>query len=454
MPLTHVALPPLADPGPEPLLASDVYEARLEALRRRLRATGLDAALVYADREHYANVSYLTGFDPRFEEALLVVPVAGGPVVLAGNESLSLAERAGVELGGVLCQAFSLPGQDRSLRARLADALAESGLPADARCGVAGWKPVARAEAPQATLALAVPQFVLVEIQSYLDEEVVDATPMLMALDGLRAVNEADQLAVFEHRATRASAAVWRAVEALAPGVSEREVAAAMGLDGSPLSAHVMCTSAASGLNGLSSPSDRRIELGDWFSTAVGLWGALSCRAGLVAESGDPSAEEFVERFAEPYVGAVKAWYEAIAIGTPSGAVEQAVAEALRPSDVELLLNPGHLIHLDEWLDSPFVPGGETVLRSGMAIQCDLIPTSGSLPNAVANVEDGIALADAELREELSERFPELTERVAARRRLMTGELGVDVTDEVLPLAERAGVLPGALLTPTIAVRA
>jgi hypothetical protein len=29
--------------------------------------------MVYADREHFANMAYLTGFDPRFEEALLIL---------------------------------------------------------------------------------------------------------------------------------------------------------------------------------------------------------------------------------------------------------------------------------------------------------------------------------------------------------------------------------------------
>ena len=34
---------------------------------------GLDAFVVYADREHFANMAYLTGFEPRFEEALLLL---------------------------------------------------------------------------------------------------------------------------------------------------------------------------------------------------------------------------------------------------------------------------------------------------------------------------------------------------------------------------------------------
>jgi len=32
--------------------------------------------VVYADREHSATISWLTGFDPRFEEAILVIDMA------------------------------------------------------------------------------------------------------------------------------------------------------------------------------------------------------------------------------------------------------------------------------------------------------------------------------------------------------------------------------------------
>ena len=43
------------------------------ASRARAARKGYDRLVVYADREHSANLAYLTGFDPRFEEAMLVV---------------------------------------------------------------------------------------------------------------------------------------------------------------------------------------------------------------------------------------------------------------------------------------------------------------------------------------------------------------------------------------------
>ena len=58
------------------------------------RATGYDRLVVYADREHSANLSYLTGFDPRFEEALLIVGPTGDPAILVGNECWGMAGAA------------------------------------------------------------------------------------------------------------------------------------------------------------------------------------------------------------------------------------------------------------------------------------------------------------------------------------------------------------------------
>ena len=56
-------------------------------------------------------------------------------------------------------------------------------------------------------------------------------------------------------------------------------------------------------------------------------------------------------------------------------------------------LNPGHLIHLDEWVHSPIRKGSAMKLASGMALQCDIIPATGTA-YFTSNIEDGIALAE------------------------------------------------------------
>ncbi|MEO8091434.1 MAG: aminopeptidase P family N-terminal domain-containing protein [bacterium] len=448
--LTSVDFPQFSQLEPEPQLGEGTYRARIDGLRSRLTKAGLDAAIVYADREHYANISYLTGFDPRFEEALALVAVdQSDPIILAGNESLSFCEKAGVPVRGILCQSFSLPSQDRSRQRRISTALAEAGLSPGARVGVVGWKLIPREDAPGEDVALAVPQFVLSELGAHLEQPIADATGLLCGVEGMRAANEADQLALHEHRATRASQTVWRTIEALKPGRTELDVSTAGGLVGLPLACHVMCTSGSESVNGLSSPTDREIQVGDRFSTAVGYWGGLCCRAGLVSAIDGPGVEEFIERFAAPYYRAILAWYESLEIGITGGAISKSISDLLEPTPVRTLLDAGHLTHLDEWFDSPFWPGSEHELQSGMAFQCDIIPISDEFPGDAANVEDSLALADRQLRDELRDRYPECWNRTVSRRHFMTDVLGLELGDAVLPFSTRQAAFAPALLSPT-----
>ena len=71
--LADMDLPDFGRPDAVPVIPSSVYADRVDRLRVRMGETGHDFLVVYADREHSANLSYLTGFDPRFEEAVLVV---------------------------------------------------------------------------------------------------------------------------------------------------------------------------------------------------------------------------------------------------------------------------------------------------------------------------------------------------------------------------------------------
>jgi hypothetical protein len=71
-----------------PDIPTELYRTRLARTVERLRAERQDALVVYADREHCANVAYLTGFDPRFEEALLLLSSEGRRKLLVGNECL------------------------------------------------------------------------------------------------------------------------------------------------------------------------------------------------------------------------------------------------------------------------------------------------------------------------------------------------------------------------------
>src|SRR5450759_1559268 len=92
--LVEINLPDFGMPEARPEIPAQLYPARIAQLRGRAEARRYDRLVVYADREHSASLSYLTGFDPRFEEALLVLGPTGGPTIVVGNECRDMATQA------------------------------------------------------------------------------------------------------------------------------------------------------------------------------------------------------------------------------------------------------------------------------------------------------------------------------------------------------------------------
>jgi hypothetical protein len=209
-------------------------------------------------------------------------------------------------------------------------------------------------------------------------------------------------------------------------------------------SIHINMCSGPRAKFGLPSPSSRVIERGDPIVVGHGLMGALNCRAGfMVAEANElpPAISDYVEKLVAPYFTAACAWYEAVGIGVSGGEIYDAVMKHVGDPFFGIGLNPGHLIHLDEWVHSPINAGSTKTLRSGMALQCDIIPATGTA-YFTSNIEDGIALADEALRGELEARYAEAWSRITARRQFMANTLGIHLKPEVLPLSNLAAWLP------------
>lgn len=87
-----MSLPEFGEPTVMPLVARNTYEARTDALMALGAKAGFDAFAVHGDREHAANVANLSGYDPRFEETLLVIVPVKQPRLLVGNEGWGYAE--------------------------------------------------------------------------------------------------------------------------------------------------------------------------------------------------------------------------------------------------------------------------------------------------------------------------------------------------------------------------
>ena len=445
--LADVALPDFGMPAEEPQLPAGIYAARLERLRERMERGSFDHLVIYADREHSANLSYLTGFDPRFEEALLVLTRNGQPAILVGNECYGTAGGAPLPMRRILFQDFSLPSQPRDRSRTLGEILGDEGIRDGVRVAVVGWK---RYGEPT---RMDIPAYLVDELRAAVGPRgtVANATDLLIdAADGLRVINEPEQLVAFEYAACQTSDGVRRLLEGLRPGMTEREAVRLLRWNGMPLSCHLMLTAGPRATFGLLSPSDRAIERGDRFTTAFGVWGALNCRAGFVVESEQELPDgirDYVERLVGPYFETVAEWYGSLRVGQRAGTVHEIVANRLGDPFFGVFLNPGHQLHLDEWVNSPFSPGSDVELRSGMAFQADIIPATGT-DYFTTNIEDGIALADESLRGELAGRFPEAWRRIQARRAFMASALGIELHPDVLPFSNIPAYLAPFVLNP------
>lgn len=445
--LAEIGLPRFDAAGPAPILSIERYPERLELLRALMAGRGLDRLVVWADREHSAGISFLTGFDPRFEEAILIVGPDGEPAILVGNESWGMAGAAPLQMRRERFQDLSLPSQPRDRSRPLAEILGDEGITAGGRIGVVGWKTYADRAAIEA------PAFLVDELRRQVGPGgvVENASDLLIdAADGLRVINDVDQLAAFEWAATRTSGGIRGLLDGLRPGMTEREAVRLLDWDGTPLSCHLMLSSGPRATLGLPSPSDRVIERGDRFTVAFGIWGALNCRAGFVVEDAAElpiEIRDYVDRLVAPYFGAVVEWYRTIRIGVTGGELHAIVDRHLGDPFFGIFLNPGHQIHLDEWVNSPITPRSTIALRSGMAFQVDIIPATGG-PYFTTNIEDGIALADADLRARLEAAYPDAWARIQARRAFMADALGITLHPDVLPFSDLPAYLPPFLLRP------
>ncbi len=138
--LAEITLPDFGMPATEPLLPPSIFADRLDRLRSVMEPRRYDHLVVWADREHSANIAYLTGFDPRFEEAMLIVGAAGDPALLLGNECFDLGAAAPLPVRPVRFQDLSLPGQARDNSRPLDETLRDEGIGPGSRVGVVGWK--------------------------------------------------------------------------------------------------------------------------------------------------------------------------------------------------------------------------------------------------------------------------------------------------------------------------
>jgi Xaa-Pro aminopeptidase len=430
-------------------------EEKIDALRNKMEELKLTHIVVYGDREHFANLVYLTGFDPRFEEALLIIGAVSTPLILVGNECDSYLDISSLftigRLRGERFQPFSLLNQPRDKSRTLGEILADEHIGRDSRVGCVGSKYFSQGEHPDPTHAIDIPGYVLDTLRELAGRDnVVNATDLLAHPGyGLRISCTPSEIACFEYANGQAADSVKRMIFGLQEGMTDHAVVRCGALNGDPLGCHVTFATGASARRGLSSPSSELISRGQPLSLNISYWGSNVSRAGWIARQKEdlPSAaSDYVPSFAGPYFETMGEWFGLMKLGTYGHRVYDLIQERLPFEQFGIYLNPGHLIHLEEWMSSPFYAGSDLPVRSGMAIQVDVIPQSSRYFST--RMEDGVVIADGQLRARLNEAAPECYERCQQRRSFMTDVLGIELPEEVLPLSNTCGIVTPFFLSP------
>lgn len=432
-----------------PKLPLELFLARLEALRERMVRHGVGVALIYADREHFANLHYFTNFDPRFEEALLVVGLKDKPLLLVGNECQSYLPisplwKAG-ELRMELFRLFSLEDQTRTTPRTLGEILREAGCRAGEPVALIGTKTY------PSPFQCDIPSYIVDAVREIAGYEqcINRAEWMVESGTGLRTRLSAADIAIFELNNVKASEAMRRMHFALRPGITDHELLAeAVQYDGTPLSCHMTCKTGPNRVS-LASASGNVIERGHTWSANVAYWGSNVCRANWIASDArdlPEAARDYVDAFAGPYFLAMASWLESIEVGSDCAAIYEATLKQLPHEMFHVELNPGHHIGYDEWPSAPFYAGSKVRLDSGMVLQSDVIP--GHPVYFSSRMEDGYALADATLRDEIRMSYPQAWARIEQRRQFLAERLGIRLKDSVLPLANTAGIIAPWGLAP------
>jgi hypothetical protein len=430
----------------KPIFGAGDYEQRLAFLKERMISEGISHVVVYADREHFANMEYLIGFEPRFEEALLIVSDKGDYTLLLGNECMSYSYISPVKLNRVLYQNFSLQGQPRGSSGKLKEIFSQSGIGRESKVGLVGFKYFeAETIGTDPNHTFDVPAYIVNVLQDEAGKNnVINFTHMMTGMpDGIRmAVRTAKEVAWAEYCACKTTNAVIRMFKGLKSGISELELSRLAEVDFSPMSVFPMINFGSEHIRtGLRSPDNKKLEMGEPCGICYAIRGALTSRVGIAAKDAQTLLSEYqdvIDSFFKPFWQAIAKWYESVHIGAKGKDVYEAVMGIIGSPEFGVTLNPGHYIGGDEWVNSPFYKGSEIKIEHPAHMQCDIIASSND-PVMTAICEDGAVIADAKLRESVAKEFPEVWERITVRQKMMRQVLGINISDDVLPLSNLNG---------------
>ena len=432
--LTRVKQPNIEENIYPVFLSDETMKDRKNAILTRMKENNLDSIVVWADLEHGNNFEYLVGFLPRFEEALLVLHKDGIAEIVLGNENLNKASKSRIPVTPVHMPHFSLPNQPMKTDKSVSEILEQCNLSQDKKIGLVGWKNFTSKYDENSEL-FDLPAFIVEALKKNLpNSQFVNATFIFIGENGARCTNNANEFAHYEFGAALAGNCMLKAMDKLDVNVSEMEVADELDAGGQTHSVVTIMAAGARFEKANMYPANKKIKLTDPLSITTGFKGGLQSRGGYAVHDESELPENlkgYLEAVAKPYFNAVVHWLENIHVGMKGRELYDSIEKVLPKEKYGWTLNPGHLCADEEWLSSPVYPESEEVLKSGMLFQIDIIP---SVPGfGGISCESGVMIADKELRDSIANEYPEIWDRIVKRQEYMRNELGIQISDEILP---------------------
>lgn len=432
--LTHVKKPNIEENIYPVFLSDETMKARKDAILNRMKENDLDSIVVWADLEHGNNFEYLVGFLPRFEEALLVLHKDGTAEIVLGNENLNKASKSRIPVTPVHMPHFSLPNQPMKTDKSVSEILKQCNLSQDKKIGLVGWKNFTSKYDENSEL-FDLPSFVVEALKKNLpNTKFVNATFIFIGENGARCTNNANEFAYYEFGAALAGNCMLKAMDKLDVGVSEMKVADELDAGGQTHSVVTIMATGARFEKANMYPTNKKIKLADPLSITTGFKGGLQSRGGYAVHDENELPENlkgYLDAVAKPYFNAVVHWLENIHIGMKGRELYDSIENVLPKEKYGWTLNPGHLCADEEWLSSPVYPESEEVLKSGMLFQIDIIPSVSGFGGI--SCESGVMIADKELRDSIASEYPGIWDRIVKRQEYMKNELGIQISDEILP---------------------
>ncbi|WP_265459287.1 M24 family metallopeptidase [Enterococcus sp. HY326] len=438
-----IELKSLAEPqqsfpiAPIQLTDETMVERKMKILNL-MSEVNLDCLVIYGDLEHGSNFEYLTGFLTRFEEGMLVLHRDGNAYLLLGNENLNKADKARLIAKSIHVPHFSLPNQPMDGEEPFETYLQRAGIKKNQKVGLVGWKMFTTKQV-DARKIYDTPYYIVQALIHLVGEEKLEnyADFFIGGAKGARTTNNANELAHYEFGAQLASFGLLKALNQIEVGMSEMTLGNLLNQAGQRNSVVTIAAAGERFIKANIYPTEKKLKQGETLSLTVGYKGGLSSRAGYVARGEEdlPSDQkDYLEKVAKPYFAAVVSWLENMKINSIGADIYNLIDKVLPQKKYHWHLNPGHLVADEEWMSSPIYPDSSEVLKSGMLLQIDIIPSVSGY--AGASCESTIALADEELRNDLHKKYPLLWGNIVKRRSFLKDILNIQLPPEVLPMSD------------------